>query len=321
MDAQLYSTKSKDYAFHSQEWEWWYFDGVFDNGYQIAACWFFGNPATRVPEDRFIQFMIHDPDGNPVAAMPRFPLNRTFASTETCDVKMGDNRIYGDAPQFELHFRSGDMGADLSYKNVTQGVREPPDGIQVGRAQDPCTARYLGWVIYPRSTVTGKLIVAGKEISVKGEGYQDKNWGNGLLGDHFDHWYWGRLHFPNLTLAYWDGQQSPANGNQRFKRLWVLKGEKLIEYSKDSIYTEAADLQTELPSNYVFPQTLVLAIDGIRIKGTVTQRFRHWMVGPPLVLPGRSCYVRWLADCEAKLEVDGEKVEATTRNILDRPVW
>jgi hypothetical protein len=80
-----------------------------------------------------ISFDVCDPDGNLMHMERLFHQNEVVTSTETLDVKIGDNRIHGKFPKYELHFRSGDSGADLVYECITQEFMEPPDGIYLGR--------------------------------------------------------------------------------------------------------------------------------------------------------------------------------------------
>ena len=321
MDPELYRLNRIDDAFHGRPspdaFEWWYFDAFFDNGYRMANSWHIGEMGTETPESvpGRVALQIYHPDGKKTETAADFPASAVSVSTETCDVKMGDNHLHGEFPRYEIHFRSGDIGAELLFESLTQGFRNPPDGA-VHLSEDP--PRYLGWVCaQPRARVTGKLILDGKEIPVNGEGYHDKNWGNVHLQDLLEHWYWARLFLPNHTLVYGFVQAAASIGSARGGMVAAIKGEKLLEVVQD-IEDESSDFKVDEVSGAKYPQKWVLKINGTRIKGELIHRPKKIMEGVPLpwAAKGRA-YFRFLSDCDVKLEVDGEKVETKTQIIQE----
>lgn len=320
----FYKPAPKDNAWHCAPYEWWYFDAVFDNGYALWSNWYCGYPGTtKDPEHRSVDVCISTPDGMTIQMQPIFPLHETSASTKTCDGKWGENYARGGHPRWEIHFRGAQGGLDLVYENVTQGVREPPDGCFIGRIQEPRTDTYWTHVIHPRSKVSGKLIVGGNEIPVKGEGYTDHQWGNISLFDTFQWWYWGHIYLPNHTIQFFDGDFAEKWGYQRFKRMWLLKGEKAIDYVKDGIYTEASEIEMEPLMRISYARKLVQTFDTPMMYGTVTHRMKHFVrypapncLGPEGTSP--RAYMTWVCECDAKLEIDGQKVEAVSLNMHER---
>ena len=312
IDPELYRLDRIDDAFHGQPspdaFEWWYFDAIFDNGYSAATSWHIGEMGTANPEARFIMFSIYAPDGKKTGTLVNFPVSAAFASTETCDVKMSDNRLHGEFPRYEIHFRSGDIGGDLSFENLTQGYRSPPDGVTyLGREPD----RYMAWTVaQPRARVTGKLILAGEVIPVNGVGYHDHNWGNVSLQELFDHWYWGRLFLPNHTLLYSVARLSESLGYEKMAMLIAFKGEKLLEQFSD-IVAEPSDFELDELTGVKYPQKLVLKMDASRVKGEVFHRLRRKIdiIESSQAIKGHG-FLRFLSDCDVKLDVDGEKIEA-----------
>jgi hypothetical protein len=317
IDPELYRLDRIDDAFHGQlspdAFEWWYFDAIFDNGYSMVTSWHIGEMGTETadPGSGHIMFSIYDPDGKKTDTEVDFPASAVFASTETCDVKMGDNRLHGEFPRYEIHFRSGDIGGELLFENLTQGFRNPPDGVAYfGR--EP--ARYMGWVIaQPRAKVTGKLILAGEDIPVNGVGYHDHNWGNVPLGGLYDHWYWGRIFLPNHTFLYSTGESARSIGSQRVCILIAFKGEKLLRMSS-RIDGEPSDFQVDEVTGVKYPRKLVLKVDASRIKGEVILRLKKLIESRsfPQAMKGHG-YFRFLSDCDVKLDVVGEKIEVETQ--------
>ena len=319
IDPKLYSLDRIDDAFHNQPspdaFEWWYFDAIFDNGYSMVTSWHIGGVGMEIADPGYghIVFAIYDPAGKKTDAVGAFPANAVFASTETCDVKMGDNSMHGEFPRYEVHFRSGDIGGDLLFENLTQGVRNPPDGVAYFSQQPD---RYMGWAIaQPRAKVTGKLILAGEEILVNGVGYHDHNWGNVPLREIYDYWYWGRLFLPNHTFLYSVGQASESLGHVAMSILVAFKGEKLAKLSTH-IDAEPSDFEVDEFTGVKYPRKLVLKIDASNVKGEVTHRLRKladsFMF--PQAMKGHG-FIRFLSDCDVKLDMDGEKIAVETQVI------
>ena len=250
-DPDLFRCNPRDDAAHPDPspgfFEWWYVDGLFDDLSSFSTSWHMDGPDAEGQ----IRFHFYDTEGKDWHASATFPPSQTSASTATCDVSMGSNRLRGEFPRWEMHFRDGGFGYDLIFRNLTQGVRMPPDGSGGNWAEEP--RRYMGWVIaQPRAEITGELIVEGQRISVHGIGYHDHNWGAGgqsqsgmnNLGSLWDHWYWGRLHLPNHTLVYSVGTGAPSLGGSPARLFVALKGEKLVTFSTRIDY-EAKDMMTD----------------------------------------------------------------------------
>ncbi len=326
-DASLFKPRESDYGAHDQKharspWEWWYFDAISDEGYSFVIIWLMPvTPRERAPFGS-ISLEICHPDGKYTMLESAFEQKDVSLSHDHCDVAAGGNHIRGRWPKFELHFQHADTGLDVVFESITQGVMEPPDGCFIGRDLPPATSTYMGWVItMPRAKVTGTLTVDGKKVFLRGLGYHDHQWGSvqlvdGLMmqdGYIFDYWYWGRIHLPDYTLAYWDGQLRPELGSGRHKRMVVLKGEKLVEYLTDGIYTDVADIEKDPATGIEYHRTLVMTIDTDAVKGRLTMKPKGDL-GKWFFPPG-SGYVRYVCDGEATLEVLGHKVKATASMI------
>ncbi len=325
-NSEFYRTREKHMAFHPQPGlpdasQWWFHDAIFSNGYYMQLMFHF------TPAKASIWFHICDSDGNLTHVTPVFHPSMVVASTETCDVRIGENRMFGKFPRYEIHFRQGDIGADLVYECLTQELFEPPDGVFIGREQCPATPQYMAWVFRPRSKITGKLIVAGKEIPVEGEGYADHQWQNASMGQFQNHyWYWGSLYLPKYTIIWWDTQLNQTFGFQRAKWLWALKGEKLFEYSSHAdMYIELDNLEISPVTGVTYPRKMILMLDEPKIKGTAIYTVKQILQDVPIsafgvqLAPGQKVglkhYYRYLSECHSEFEIEGERIVADTKQI------
>ena len=324
INSEIYKPSKKHWAWHPQPdnpeaWQWWYNEGIFDNGYTTAIVCNATETVSAITLD------ICDPYGNRITEMPMFSPDQIVYSTETLDVKWGENFLRGKYPRYELHMLFGDNGADLVFEAITQEWMEPRDGVYIGRETFPPTIPYCAYINHCRCKVSGKLIVAGKEIPVKGHGYHDHQWGNILFWNLLQYWYWGKLDFPNHTIMWWETMLQSKYGYQKFKWLWGFKGDKLIEYKNDAkIYVENLDFKEDPKYGVSLPQKVIVTIDDERIKGTATHSIKSilYFVQLPEELQAGAWtkYIRYVSDCQGKFEVDGEKIELNSVQIHESGV-
>jgi hypothetical protein len=254
-----------------------------------------------------------------------FSPDQIVYSTKTLDVKAGENFLRGTYPRYEVHARSGNNGVDLVFEAIVQEWMEPPEGIYIGRATFPATAPHCAYIHCCRCNVSGKLIVAGKDIPVKGEGYWDHQWGNVLFWDQLQYWYWGKLFFPKHTMMWWDTMLQAKYGYQRLKWLWAFKGDKLIEYKNDAnIYVEPLDFKEDPKLGLSLPQKWIVTIDDEKIKGTATYSLKSilYFIQLPeeMNATGWTKYIRYVSDCKGEFEVDDEKIKINSVQVHESGV-
>ena len=329
---ELFACNPKDDAFHRDPspgfFEWWYFDAFFDDQSSFVISWH----VDGMGADGHIIFAAYDQAGKKTEASATFPASVVSVSETTCDVRMGGNYVTGQFPRWEMHFCEGGLGCDLVFQNLTQGVRTPPDGVTTRFSEDP--PRYIAWVVaQPRADVSGELTVGSNTFKVHGVGYHDHNWGvgqgtpgggaaqlsGGGLGALFDHWYWGRLYLPAHTLVYTVGRAPEALGKFPILSLVALRGESLVTFSGQVDYEEK-DLRVDEASGAQYPLELVIKPRHRRIQGELALKLRKIIEIHPHGERGHA-YLRFLADCHAKLDFDGERIETVVPAIheLMRP--
>lgn len=305
-------------------YEWWYFDAAFDNGYSMASLWQMSSEETGggIVKKRWIDYSIYDPNGKKVMVKKPFDISDVFISSETCDVKMGDNRIYGYPPRYKMHFLADGLGGELEFENLVQGYRSPPDGTAYF-SMNPLV--YMGWTIaQPRATVKGKITVNGKEMNVKGTGYHDHNWGNTAFNDLYDYWYWGRIFLPGHTIIYSLSQLGEYMEHVVLNLVIAFEGDKLVDMSQELV-GEPSDFIKDKETGIDYPRKLVIKINSDVIKGEVACSLKNVIesyplsVGHPLKNIEQTAYghgaVRYLSDCDVNLLIKGKKVRHRTELI------
>lgn len=321
-DPAAYQLKDIDDARHEmpaggEDYEWWYMDASFDNGYSFVTSWQIIHAKVKgtLTPIRLIQFAIYDPQGKKTSRLPFFTEENSNASKTSCDVVYGNNHIKGTYPKYEVEFMEKDAGCKLTFENLTQGFRNPPDGVTYF-SKDP--ERYMGWAIaQPKAKVTGVLILDGKEIPVSGTGYHDHNWGNTMLIDIYNFWHWGRIMTGDYTFVYSVGESSKITGSKPVSALVSFKGHDLVDLT-DKLYGDYSDLVLDKETGVNYPKTLVLRPESPNVTGTITNKVKELVEND--ALPGMekgagNGYLRFLSDCDVKLNVKGEKVESQSNLI------
>ncbi|MBN1376422.1 MAG: hypothetical protein JXA01_09735 [Dehalococcoidia bacterium] len=300
-----------------ENYEWWYMDASFDNGYSFVTSWQIISAKVKgeLTTLRLIQFSIYDSRGEKTFRLPFFNEENSSVSKTSCDVVMGSNFIKGTYPKYEIKFLDNNAGCELTFENLTQGFRNPPDGVTYF-SRDP--DRYMGWVIaQPKAKVTGKLILDGKEIPVSGTGYHDHNWGNTMLNDIYNYWHWGRIMSRDYTFVYSVGESSKVTGSKPMSVLVSFKGHDLIDLT-DKLYGDFNDLTLDEVTAISYPKTLILRPESPNVTGTITNKVTELVENDPL--PGMekgagNGYLRFLSDCDLQLNVKGEKIDAQSKLI------
>jgi len=191
--------------------EWWYFDAHFEDGSTAVIVFNTKHLLRRNdPLRPLVNITINPPGGKKLVAWQPSPAEQFHASTERCDVRMGDSRVQGDLHRYELHARAGNLAADLVFTGVVPPWR--PGAGKSYFSQD--LRRYFAWLpAIPDGAVTGSLTYDGQVHPVSGSGYHDHNWGNVGLNDVMSHWYWGRGRIGDFTTIYVDQVALPAYGS------------------------------------------------------------------------------------------------------------
>ncbi len=305
-DREARDYEPKDDAVHiedtNDQWEWWYFDFTFENGYKAAATLHYHN-MMMLPHVPTMQLFIYPPDGPPkVKLWAVRPGQENFAAKERCLIRMGDLIAEDTGEEYRLKMDMNDAGIDVTIKNVIRGWK-PGTGVLWS---DQERGKETGWIVpVPKGSVQGTLKVDGETIDVRGLAYHDHNWGNCPMEDPFWGWYWGRLFDPNYTLIY--GWVVPKEKDMPVVSPFMLaKGSEIVA-STDRLILTVEESKKDDQYGWDIPMRLRLQCRGQGIN--VDCLLNTERVVETLALPrgdGFFHYYRFLAGYQATIEVDGE---------------
>lgn len=301
-----YRTARRDDAF-----EWWYFDAQFDDG-STCVITFNTKPNTKPsgPLVPSILFITRSPEGKRESAVWTGVPADLEASAEGCDVRVGPSWVKGDLARYELHAEAEGLAADLRVERVGPSWRP---GAAVTYL-DPDKKKFFAWVVpVPYGTVEGELEVDGERRAVKGTVYHDHNWGNFMLAQMLDHWYWGRAHVGDFSIIF--AQLTTAGllglGALKLHTFLLARGEEILTDDGLPLHLVTRDFR-EGPDGRSYPSALDFTWDAE--EGTVRIAIRN----PKLIesidaLGENRAWVRplvhlvtnpWYYDFEADLSLD-----------------
>lgn len=211
--------------------EWWYFDALFENG-ATAAITFFTKPLL----DRSsvirpgVSLTLVKPDGQAMHEMALALPEEFSASRERCYVRIGESFVRGDLQQYELHARAGDLSVTLKFTSLVPAWR--PGGT--GKFYlDEAFSRYFAWMpVVPHGTVEGQVTYEGRMRTVKGVCYHEHTWGNTSPNEAIKQYYRGHAHLGDITLVFGELTATQRFGGEKLRTLLlVTDAQRLIETS------------------------------------------------------------------------------------------
>lgn len=213
---------------YSGGYEWWYFDGVSDDGkYSFVIIFYEGNPFSL----RYIQALDRGDDPAlseyPAISIAVYedsqPVYYSFTEFEKENCVFKEDRIFaeigphkmkgtvqGEKLKYTLQLNeqlpSDDMiEAELNFEGYISGQLF---GENKRKGKGQSRIKHLWNLVLPRASVDGHITLATgnkqrRTIEFNGTGYHDHNTGSEPMKNSFKNWYWGRFHFNYATLVYY----------------------------------------------------------------------------------------------------------------------
>lgn len=178
-------------------YEWWYFDAHLDDGSIFVITFFTRDYAKLKQEARpLIKLDFVFPDGTKIEKNVEYAAELFSASKDSCDVKVGKNYFRGNLSEYDIHFEDEELSVTAKVKRTSESWR-PKTGItEFGDKGD-----YMGWVVpVPKGETTIEYTYKGKSYKTQGSCYHDHNWGNKIMIELFNHWYWARAEVGPYTI-------------------------------------------------------------------------------------------------------------------------
>jgi len=242
-------------------YEWWYFDGEDHKGeYQFVVIFYEGCPfsldyirSTEKHPDHINSFAEEHPaisisvyrNGKTIYySLAEYSKSETIFNRDKISIKVGKNTLEGFIENEQLVFAlrleevlpTGEkFSGILRFSSPT-----PEDGLLKSDKDIGVTQSHTWNLTQPKAFVKGVISINQKDrhekpIIFEGVGYHDHNIGSEPMRNAFKDWYWGRIHFIDMTLVYYFMNQ---NGKM-VPKAW------LIGPDNASIIDETTDIKVD----------------------------------------------------------------------------
>jgi hypothetical protein len=187
----------RDAAYHKSygriEREWWYFEGIFENGYSIVFGIIISSKGSygqciiglHIYLETNLKYCLSKKVSmKEVQASEEFP----FIVVSQKEIMKLDRDYYNSTGKwlYTISVEIDNKEARLLFEGTTKGYK--------GRVLD-------GWYgpVLPKAIVNGTLTLDGKSIEVNGLGYHEHGWGISSLAWG---WYWGKIVSDSFSLTW-----------------------------------------------------------------------------------------------------------------------
>lgn len=171
-------------------YEWWYFDAHLDDGAKLVVV-FLTKEMTALNKrlSPSIRVDLTLPDGTSVRKLAGLAAETYSASTQTCDVRIGDNAFSGDLHTYTIRARVEEVEVDVTLTGQVPAWRPETGSFLFGEDGE----QYFAWLpSVPQGRVEATYRMGGTSRTATGVGYHDHNWGNAPMPKLIHHWYWAR---------------------------------------------------------------------------------------------------------------------------------
>jgi len=205
-----------------ENFEWWYFDGLLDDGTVIVVWfgdnWFYGS------HKRAVNIELTLPGQTTRRIRRTFDEPGAF-STTSADIAIGPHTFKGDLDTYTIHVdanETGGLGCDLILQRRVPSYRPATGYMSAGK-------QYFAWLAaVPEGKISGTITVDKVTRQVTGSGYHDHNWGNVSPAALFDGWWWGRAQTGEHTVIASVLHAKPALGGHRLPILFIGDEKKIV---------------------------------------------------------------------------------------------
>jgi len=283
----------EDAAFHRSygryHGEWWYFEGIFNNGFSIVLGVAICSKGRR--GFCLLGLQIYNNTEVGVRIGKSIPMRKFEASEDFPFIELSgkqfirlDRERYNDTGEWVYNVSleiEGQM-ANLQFLGITKGWK--------GEI-------LKGWYgpVLPKATVNGTLILNGEQVNVSGLGYHEHAWEIPVPIWEWG-WYWGKIVSDSFSLLWIEMMQTRWNEQQRVA---ILSQDQLgyININPENIKFKAVEYTFN--NRRIIPTKFILNVtdpdNSIYVNATMETIYIHHAIGL-----GISHYWRYL------ISVNGE---------------
>lgn len=242
--------------------EWWYFTGNLtsdDNrkyGYQFTI---FRTALTKEKTERnsewnsnqiyMAHFAVTDISNNKFYYDEKFSregnnlagvqINPFKVWLEDWQIVQTENKVFFDLPVINLKAKTDKAEINFSLEAIKSIVLQGDEGLsQKGKQLENASYYYS----YTRLKTNGKIILDGKEFSVEGSSWMDREWSTSALSEDQKGWDWFALQFDdNTEIMYYQMRKNDGSPDVFSKGVLVDESGKSQLIKKDDVILTVKD--------------------------------------------------------------------------------
>lgn len=242
-------------------YEWWYFDGEDHKGeYQFVVIFYEGCPFSPdyirsaekhsehiksfAEEHPAISISVYRNGKTIFYSLSEYSKSESIFNRDKISIKVGKNSLEGFIENEQLAFALR-LEETLPTGEKFSGILRfsssiPKSGLLKSDDESETTTSHIWNLTQPKAFVKGVISINQKDryekpIIFEGIGYHDHNLGSEPMRNAFKDWYWGRVHFVDMTLVYYFTNQ---NG-KTVPKAWLIGPDNV------SIIDETTDITAD----------------------------------------------------------------------------
>ncbi len=278
--------------------EWWYFTGNLNSsdnkkfGYQFTIFrtalsadknsreseWSSNQiymahfTVTDISNDKFYFNERFSRDGNELAGALSNPFRVWL---EDWQIIESEKRTAFDLPLIKIKAKTDKAEIDFILESLKPVVLQGDEGLS-RKGSQPGNASY--YYSYTNLKTEGKIFLEGKEFSVSGKTWMDREWSTSALSEDQIGWDWFALHMDDSTeLMYYQMRKKDGNPDAFSKGVIVNKKGDAEHIKKEDVELNATD-NWKSTSGEIYPSGWSLRIPSKNIDLKITPAIRDQLL-------------------------------------------
>ncbi len=174
-----------------------------------------------------------------------------FLREQLCELRNADFPL-------RLQAKSGGFAIDLLLTSQKSYILQGDQGLSQ-KSREPGNASY--YYSYPRLETEGAVTVSGKQYTVAGASWMDREWSTSALSDEQSGWDWFALQLSdNTELMYYQLRRKDGQRDSNSSGSFVLADNTKISLKKDDVTIKNLDTWESPHSKITYPSRWHLAV-------------------------------------------------------------
>jgi len=247
--------------------EGYFFLGSYNDGSYSFANVFITNLGPG-DQNANVDISVVEPNGKNYFAKTDFDGTKPQAATDHMDVRVGDSRIWGRHPNFNVKLKAKQLALNLKYQATLPGFAINSGRVLYGSNED----FYSSYILQPRAKISGSITTPSGTRQVNGYGYNDHGWVTMMPHKYSKRWFSLRCFDEKYTLDILEFTVPSEWGSKKVPMIIFARDNKIL-YGGTRYSLKPSQWQTDPQSGLKWPKRFEYSIDRpgrVKVTGTYT---------------------------------------------------